>query len=233
MPITIPVTGTAGSTFNSASPVSSTAIAVQSGDLLTVSIAFRDDITTGTVTPSTSGTGTTGAWTLIQDANSGGCRVVSWWARATATGNTTVSVAWDSGNSHTWGMFWATHRGADAGATPIGSSSKGSGASSVSYTITPAGSGSAMWLVAADSAGTGTATITAGTNCTIVQGQQTIDTHASCMIAPTTNPRTDSSQFTLAETHTGSGVSWVGFEVKAASGGGGSTPKRSMLLGVG
>lgn len=213
MPITVTNTGTAGSTFNAFNTVSSGTVSVAAGDLITVTVVFTDANPAGNL--SIANTNEAITWSLIQDTASTGCRVASWWGRAGGAGNRQFQVSWDSTNGLPWAMFWAQHQGADAGATPIGSSNKGVGANSVSYTITPAGSGSALWLVAADAAGAGVQTMTAGTNCSLIREQGTIDQFAAAMFAPTTNPRTDGSAFTLAETHAGSGVNWVGFEVKA------------------
>lgn len=217
MPITY-TPGSVSSSSNTASGlVSSGTINFQAGELVTAVMVFTDANPAGNVTMANNNGALT--WTLIQDASvGGGCRVIAWWARVDTTGNRQLQPTWDSGNNLTWAMYWIRHVDADAGATPIGGSSKGTGASSVSYTLTPAAAGSALWMVAADANGANVQSITAGTNCAVDQ-QSIGDQFTSALIRPATNPRTDGSAFTLAETHTGSGVSWVGFEVKAASSG--------------
>lgn len=233
MPITI-VQSSFGNSDSNSDPAAYAAnaplISFQAGEFAVVMMVFRDDVPAGNITVSnTNGVLT---WNLIQDANVGGAsRVLAYWARVDTTASRRVTASWDSGNNLTWAQYYVRMTGVDAGATPIGSSSKGSNVASATYNITPAGSGSAAFMLAADANSTGTQTISAGSGCGIVM-QATGNTHfCSAVISPTTNPRTDASAFTLAETHTGTGVSWVGFEVKAAASA--SPIKRLSMLGIG
>jgi hypothetical protein len=73
-------------------------------------------------------------------------------------------------------------------------------------------------MVSANGATVNATTYTAGANCTIDRTAQT-DQWDAILLRPTTQPRTNGSAFTLAETHTGSAVSWLAFEVQAAASG--------------
>lgn len=213
MPITY-TSGAAGNPFQQPSPVATDALSLTAGQVVTVGVVISDVGPAGILSISDNVGDMT--WTLVQDASAASaCRVAVWIGVVPTTATRTVSVAWDSGGNLTRSIYWQIHTGANTGA-PLGSNSKGTAASSVTYPVTPASNGSALWMLAADANGVSAQTMTAGANCTIDQ-QQTPDVFAAALIRPTTQPRTSAATFSLAETHTGSGVSWVGWEVKEAS----------------
>lgn len=213
MPITY-TTYASGSPNNANTSVTTGTMTVLANDIIIVCAMFTDSNAAGLLTCTNSGTAIT--WNPIANVNvAGRCRVAAWWGRATTTENRTATVAWDSGNNLNWGLFSMVHTGAhQTTPVPVGNVFSGSAASSVTQTITPTSSGSALWLIAANAEDTNTSTFTAGTNCTIDRTTVT-DTWDAALIRPTTQPRTNSSAFALAETHTGSFVSWVAFEVQA------------------
>lgn len=207
------------STFNVTSPRTATSLSFQNGDVITHIATFADTGVPGT--PSISSTGSVNAgdltWTqFVSQTTSGGCHIFGWWAISGATETRSITTSWSSGNSSNLSTFTIRHAGArTTNPVPAGNVFTGGGASSVTQSITPTASGSALWLIAANGLTTGTSNTTAGTNCTLVV-DYAYDTSDVAVIRPTTQPRTDGSAFTLAETHTGSGVTWVAFEVVAA-----------------
>jgi hypothetical protein len=204
-----------GSTFNTVSPITTGSMTLVADTIAVVIAVLTDANPAGTLSITNSGTAMT--WNSIADVSASGCRVAAWWAKSAGSENRTASVAWDSGNALEYALYAITLNGAHASTpVPAGKITTGSAASSVSHTITPTATGSALWLVAADANGTGASTMTAGTNCTIDRSSDP-DQFSSILLRPTTQPRTDGNAFTLAETHAGSGVNWIAFEVQAAS----------------
>lgn len=221
-------------TYASSSPnnantsVTTGTMTVLAQDIIIVCALFTDSNAAGTLTCSNSGTAIT--WNPIANVNvAGRCRVAAWWGLSTTTENRTATVAWNSGNNLNWGLFSMVHSGAhQTNPVPTGNVFSGSAASSVTQAITPTASGSALWLIGANADDVNASTFTAGANCTIDRTAVT-DTWDAALIRPTTQPRTDSAAFTLSETHTGSFVSWVAFEVQAAGAAQSQAP-RSMHM---
>lgn len=221
------------SSFVQPSPKTGASMPVLAGDVITVVAAWGDTNPVGT--PSISSVaGTALTWTQFVDLSTGSARIVGWWARVTTNENQQVRVAWSSGNNLVLTFYSVVHRGALASGTPVANVFSGTGSAGVSRSITPGGSGSALWLAATNTQNNNATSFTAGANCTVLSNFG-YDTHDTALIAPTVNPRTDAATFTLSETHTGNTatVSWVAYEVLAAGAGGGSSPKQALLLGVG
>lgn len=213
-----------GSTFNTFSPITTGTLTLVANSIVVVCAVLTDANPAGTLSVTNSGTAMT--WTQIDDTASTGCRVAAWWAKSDGAENRTVSVAWSSGSALQHVLYAIVLNGAHTtNPVPSGKVFKGLAASSVTQTITPTAAGSALWMVCGDQNGIGTPTMTAGTNCTLDQSLD-VDQFSSILLRPTTQPRTDAAAFTLSETHTGSGVNWIAFEVQAAASG----PAMAVLM---
>lgn len=215
--------GIATGGFNQPSPATSSTLTIASGDLVIVLFVGRDDAAPGTLSISNSGTAL--SWT--QFASVGNLR--AWAATAAETENRTVSVAWTSGNM-SWTIEPIVLKGQHAtDAIPSGNiyTSSGGATNDVSRTFTPtAGSKSAYFGILQDMSDTNS--FVAGANCELPASSVQSTSHFnSAIVVPTTNPRTDSNDFTLAASDSASAnnVHYIFFEVRAADAASGNAPR--------
>lgn len=204
--------------------ITSNTLSVTTGDFIDVIAIYADNPNSTAWTVSNTGTAIT--WTQQQETNTASnCKVVHWTGTAGATPPTTVSVQGTAGAAFDGSQALCTivHTGQHA-TTPLPAGNLFSIASGTdrSQAITPTSAGSNLWMVVGDWAATNT--FTAGSNCTLAvttyheAGQMT-----ATVVRPTTQPRPDTSAFTLAEADTSGTVIGLAFEVQAAAGGGGPT----------
>lgn len=130
--------------WNTTSPKTSNSVSVQTGDIIVVVAAGKDE-TANFTTPTNSGTALT--WTLIdsQDTNPYP-EVRAWQATASATESITVSVT--SGGSVVWGVCVLVVRGSDGASKTAKLSS-----TSVSNVLLPTREKSGVFVLIADWAG--------------------------------------------------------------------------------
>lgn len=208
--------------------ITSNALSVNTGDYLNIVGIYADNAesTAWTVT----NTGTAITWTKQQETNTGGnTKVVHWTGTAGATPPTTVSVQSTAGTNPAGSkaILSLVHRGQHA-TTPLPAGNLFSivAGTDVTQAITPTSAGSNLWMVLGDWAAIDPASggMAAGANCSLeVADYFESGAMTAAVIRPTTQPRTDTTLFTLAESETGGIVSGIAFEVQAA-GGSVSTP---------
>jgi hypothetical protein len=206
---------TVDSVASSATIVSGT-LTVLSTSVITVIFSGADNGNFGTCTIANSGTAL--SWNSIAVTNTASnCKVQGWWAFGDANGNRTVTVT-HSFNSKPRRLNSIVHEGADQ-TTPIpaGKVLSGVNAADVSNSMTPTNAnGSALWLAVAD--WNQTNTFAAIANCSKeVADSDVAGEYTTCLLRPTTQPRTDGSAFTLGETDTGAKNAYIAFEVVAAA----------------
>jgi hypothetical protein len=208
----------------SGATITSGALSVATGDFIDICAVYADngDSTAWTL----SNTGTAITWTKQQETNlvGGNVKVVHWTGTAEATPPTTVSVQSTAGanSSGAKALFTIVHTGQHA-TTPLPAGNLFSIASGtdVSQVITPTSGGSNLWMVVGD--WNQSNSFVAGTNCTLAVAAIDLAGQMTAVVTrPTTQPRTDTTSFTLSTLDTGGKVCGVAFEVQAdASGGGG------------
>ena len=158
-------------------------------------------------------------WTLVgsNTANAGGQYV--WATVPGSSGSTTITT--HASTTAYWSMRVITHSGA-AGLLPVNVSNGNLGfigsPTSFGPTITPTTNGSALWVAVNDFQGIATP-FTANTGNT-AEGIVQLGSHVSDgFIRPTTQPVTTNSAVTLTGTAaTSTNISWVAFEIPAATG---------------
>ena len=145
--------------FNTVSPSTTPTMTIAAGDIVVVAFVMTDARGPGNLSISNSGTAMT--WTAIGDL---GDRIGAWWAKAGETENRTASVAFDSGDDGQHCVYGIVHTGAhQTDPVPSGKVYSGTAASSVSQSITPTASGSALWGIFHNRASVASS-FTAGTN---------------------------------------------------------------------
>jgi hypothetical protein len=223
-------TNVEGSIFNAFTSVSTSSLTIGAGDLVVILAAFNELNTVGTASISNSGTALT--WVPIQSVQvSGYVQLFGWYAISPNAENRAVTVAWDSGTAANWAIYNIVATGAHA-TTPIPQSFKGNSLSNQSRAITPTAAGSALWWLIANSETTGTTVFTLGSGC-VAQNSLATDGWDSILVAPSVQPRADTSTFTFAETHPGGNTcAYIAFEIQAAAGAVVSV-KRLTVLGAG
>jgi hypothetical protein len=221
---------TKGQAGGALATITSDTLTVATGDFIAVVGVYADNSQATAWTVSNTGTAIT--WTKQAETNTAeNCKVVLWTGTAGATPPTTVSVQTTSG-SDTGGSKYLSvkvHTGQHATTPlPAGNIFSGVGGSDVSQSITPTSTGSALWFVCGDWNASNSFTAASGcTNGTVYHegGHQTCVT-----VRPTTQPRTDTTAFSIGEEDTGGKIAWIAFEVQAAAS---SFTPRLTLLGVG
>lgn len=197
--------------------ITSNALSVAAGDLLTVTAIAADSTQISAFTIVNNNTAI--SWTSVGSiAASSECGIFTFKGFATGTPPTTVTVTASAGTTliGSKAINSIVHTGAHATTpVPAGNVFTASSQTSVTRAITPSSSGSCLWLVAADWGATNS--YAAGANCTAQHNVNQSGEQTSLVLRPTTQPRLDALAFSLAETHTGSQVSYVAFEVQAAA----------------
>jgi hypothetical protein len=182
--------------------------------VITVICTTADNNLFGTLSISNSGTAL--SWNPIVITNTANnCKVAGWWAFGDANGNRTVTVTHFSVSTGLPRRLNSiVHTGADQ-TTPVPAGKVLSGVSTtdVSRTMTPTdANGSALWMACGDWGQTNT--FAALTNCSKEVADSNITgQYTTCLLRPTTQPRTDGSAFTLGETDTGGTIAFIAFEV--------------------
>jgi hypothetical protein len=100
---------------------------------------------------------------------------------------------------------------------PAGNLFSGTSGTAVTQSITPTSVGSCLWMVVGD--WNATDTFAAAANCTLQATRHHVALEQTVVpIRPITQPRTDTSAFSIGETDTGGTIAWIAFEVQAAAG---------------
>jgi hypothetical protein len=205
-------------TSRQASPwVSSSALTLATGDR--VLVFGGADLDMGTVTVSLNGSSPP-SFTELEFANTsfgnGGSRGAWLSGEMPDNSSRSVSLAWTSGNNiERSGMFCLVIRGAHATTpVPAGNSTISSTGDTDGHTvsITPTAAGSLLFMFVVDTALT---TLGAAANCGI--NPTACDVATVALIQPTTQPRVDTSAFSIGYTATAAEVGWLAFEVQAAA----------------
>jgi hypothetical protein len=197
--------------------ITSNTLSVATGDAIDIAACFEDNAMATAWTVSNNGTAIT--WTKVQETNTANnCKVVRWTGTAGATPPTTVSVQVTAGTDTVCSkaLFIVVSTGQHAtNPWPSGNAFSGTGGTDVTQSITPTSGGSCLWMLAGDWGATNS--FAAATNCTLAAsayhevGRQTV-----VPVRPTTQPRTDTSAFSIGETDTAGTIAWVAWEVQAA-----------------
>lgn len=202
------------------STITSNTLSVTAGDFIDVVAVYADnpEATAWTV----SNTGTAITWTKRQETNTANnVKLVHWTGVAGATPPTTVSVQTTAGSSVSGSkaLFVVVHTGQHAtDPLPAGNLFSGASGTDVSQAITPTSAGSCLWMVAGDWSATNS--FAAAANCTLAAtAYHESATQTVVPIRPTTQPRTDTTSFTIGETDTSGTIAWIAWEVQAAASG--------------
>jgi hypothetical protein len=205
--------------FGVGAAITSNTLSCSTGDYITVEVYVADSINVTALTISNNGSAIT--WTLRASVGTAAsdCPIWLYDGIAGATPPTTVTATATAGNNLTTnkGISVRAHQGAHATTPmPAGNIFTAENQSSISRSITPTASGSCLWMACGDwDAGN---TFVEGAN-TSFEGAAVHEAGQAtyALFRPTTQPRGDASAFTLAETHTGSAVTYIAYEVQAAA----------------
>lgn len=210
--------------------ITSNTLSVATGNLLTVVLSANDNDSQTAFTISNNGTAISWAQ-VVQTNTTSNCRQTLWQGVAGATPPTTVTVTTTAGTATTAAktLFVAVHSGQHAtDPVPSGNVYSGTGGTDITQSITPTTSGSCLWMVASDWIPTNS--FAAAANCTLEATAYSDSDLTSVPIRPTTQPRTDTTSFTIGETDTGGKIAWVAWEVQAAASAGPNPGPASLTI---
>jgi hypothetical protein len=195
--------------------ITSTSRSFNAGELVVIAWCTADNFAAST--PTNSGTAQT--WVEISQVGAAGsCRVAAWYCVISTTQSMTISVQATESGPMGKALYTIQHAGQHA-TTPVPAGNRFSGtiSSDASQSITPTASGSCLWMFAGD--WNATDTFAAAADCTLNNKIQQGGQQTTTLIRPTTQPRADTSAFTIGETDTGGPIAWAAWEVQAAAGG--------------
>lgn len=201
-------------------------LTIVSTSVITAILIGSDNGNFGTVTIENSGTALT--WTPIaQTDTASNCKLAGWWAFGDGNGNRTVTMQHGT-NTKPRRLHCIVHAGADQ-TTPVPAGKVLSGVSTtdVSNSMTPTNAnGSCLWLVCGDWNQSNSFAPLANCDREVADSNIT-DEYTTCLLRPTTQPRTNGAAFTLGETDLATAIAYIAFEVVAAEG----APSVVLILG--
>jgi hypothetical protein len=200
--------------LNGSGAVTTTSRTYNSGELVCVDYCAADNLGAGTLSISNSGTAQT--WNLIAVTNTGSnVKVAAWQCKMSVTQAMTITATGNGGGDIEGAIKVVVHTGQHAtDPVPAGNVFSGTGGTDVSQAITPTSSGSCLYLVAGDWSATDTYAAIA--NCTLQEKHQNATDQTVALFEPITQPRPDTSAFTIGETDTAGKIAWIAYEVQAA-----------------
>jgi hypothetical protein len=201
-------------TTSTGGDITSTSRTYNAGELIVVSFCAEDNTNAGNLSISNSGTAQT--WTNKATTNTAlNCKVALWQCVMSVTQAMTITVLGDGGTAGTNSAIAVVqHAGQHAtDPVPAGNVFSGTGAQDVSQSITPTSVGSALFMLVGD--WNATNSFAAIANCTLGTVEHDGTSYTTVLIQPTTQPRPNTSAFSIGETDTSGTIAWIAWEVQA------------------
>ena len=202
--------------------VTTTSRTYNAGELVVVKYANSGNAGGGTQAFSISNTNTAQSWTLAREVKTPNdtCPVALWYCVMSTTQAMTITASFNNGISQYGHIEVEVFTGFDSGdPVPSGNVFSGSNTTDPSQSITPGRAGDCLRMWVADYNATNT--FAAIANCTLIDTQHDAVWMTSASIRSTTDPRPDTSSFTIGETDTAGVINWIAYEVKAEDPGSG------------